>query len=615
MERNRIELLCPARNVECGMAAIEHGADAVYIGAPCYSARKAAGNSVEDIGRLVRYAHLYGARVHVALNTLLRDEEVSAARRLAWELYGVGVDVLIVQDMSLLCGGMPPMELHASTQCDNRTLEKVRFWEKVGMGQVVLARELSIEEIGAIARGTRVRLEAFVHGALCVSYSGQCYMSLLKGGRSANRGECAQPCRLGYDVVGADGTVLMRRGHALSLKDNNQAGNIEELIDAGVSSFKIEGRLKDVEYVSNITLYYRQIIDEILSRRPDLERLSSGRVVAGFEARPEKSFNRGFTEYFAHGRRADIWQPKTSKSIGEKIGKVVKVGKGGVIEVRTGAEIANGDGLCYFGVRGLEGLKVNTAERVGRDVVRIGAQNVGCVREGDVVWRNADVAFEETLRHDRTERKIGVEMRLGYSGGSFELVMRDEEGIATRTVMAVGSEAARNREMMGRQMAGALTKLGGTAYEATGVVVEDSAAGRFVTMGLMNEMRRRAIEEHTEARVARHGALKVEREEEEGAMWPVGEIGREGNVINGEARRFYESHGARVVEWGYERQGEKRGVKVMTTRHCILNSLGMCVRRSGGGAGLLPLSIVDSDGKRYEVRVDCGRCEMGIWTE
>ena len=390
MQRNIIELLAPAKNLECGRAAIDHGADAVYIGAPQFGARKAAANTIDDIAQLADYAHTFGARVHVALNTLLFDHEVPDAKRLAWDLYRAGADVLIVQDMALLAADMPPIELHASTQCDNRSPEKVLFWQRVGMGQVVLARELSIKEIANIAKQTTVRLEAFVHGALCVSYSGQCYMSLVRGGRSANRGECAQPCRLAYDVTSADGQTLLRGAHALSMRDNNQTDNIEQLIDAGISSFKIEGRLKDVDYVSNITLHYRQRIDEVLARRPDLSRLSRGVVTPGFEPSPAKSFNRGFTDYFAHGRQPDIWQPRTSKSIGEPLGKVAVV-KGQTLDIRTPIAVANGDGLCFFGRNGLAGLKVNTAQNVGKGVVRVVTQNAAGARV--VSPKSAPTAF------------------------------------------------------------------------------------------------------------------------------------------------------------------------------------------------------------------------------
>lgn len=612
MQRNIIELLAPAKNLECGRAAIDHGADAVYIGAPQFGARKAAANTIGDIAQLADYAHTFGARVHVALNTLLFDHEVPDAKRLAWELYRAGADVLIVQDMALLAADMPPIELHASTQCDNRSPEKVLFWQRVGMGQVVLARELSIKEIANIAKQTTVRLEAFVHGALCVSYSGQCYMSLVRGGRSANRGECAQPCRLAYDVTSADGQTLLRGAHALSLRDNNQTDNIEQLIDAGISSFKIEGRLKDVDYVSNITLHYRQRIDEVLARRPDLSRLSRGVVTPGFEPSPAKSFNRGFTDYFAHGRQPDIWQPRTSKSIGEPLGKVAVV-KGQTLDIRTPIAVANGDGLCFFGRNGLAGLKVNTSQNVGKGVVRVVTQNAAGARVGDMVWRNADMAFADTLKHDKTVRRVETSLSLDFADGAFSLTMTDADGVVTTTRRDVVTDEARNVEASRSQLRASLSKMGTSVYVASAVDVSNSAAARFAPAAAINELRRVAIAEHTTARIAHFRPSDVVRCEEPGVVFPIEELRREANVINAEAKRFYEGHGSTVVEWGYERQGESRGVRVMTMRHCILNSLGKCLRQHPEFAKLVPLTLTDADGRRYEARPECGACQMAIY--
>lgn len=613
MERNVIELLAPAKNLECGRAAIDHGADAVYVGSPRFGARKAAANTVDDIAALVDHAHLFGARVHVALNTILSDAEVPDARRLAWSLYEAGVDVLIVQDAALLRGSMPPVELHASTQCDNRTAAKVRFWQDVGLRQVVLARELSIGEIADIARQTSVRLEAFVHGALCVSYSGQCYMSLACGGRSANRGECAQPCRLEYDLAAADGTPLCRRAHLLSLRDNNQSANLERLIDAGVSSFKIEGRLKDADYVANVTLHYRRLLDAILERRPDLRRLSSGVVRPGFDPDPAKSFNRGFTDYFADGRASDIWQPRTSKSLGEPLGEVVGVGRGGRIVVKTRVEVSNGDGLCVFTPRGLAGFKVNTARRQADGLVCIEAQNAPRLVAGDVVFRNADAAFADTLRHDKTERKVGLGMRLDWASGVLSLRLADADGVETVTEREAGADAARSPETSRSMLAAALAKTGATPFAAERIEVTDRAAGRFVAAAVVNALRRDAFAAHVAARVAHFRPADVFRREEAGAAFPVAAVGSEGNVVNAEARAFFESHGAQVAEWGYERRGVGRGARLMTMRHCLLHSLGKCLRRHPECAALLPLTLTGPDGKRFEARPDCRNCQMEIF--
>lgn len=616
LSRNVIELLAPARDAECARAAIDHGADAIYMGSAQFGARKAAANSVSDIADVVSYAHTYGARVHVTLNTLLFDHEVSAAKELAWELHRAGVDVLIVQDAALLTDGMPPIELHASTQCDNRTAAKVRFWQEVGMRQVVLARELSLKEIADIASQTNVRLEAFIHGALCVSYSGQCYMSLRRGGRSANRGECAQPCRLAYDIAATDGTTLRKGAHALSLKDNNQSANIESLIDAGVSSFKIEGRLKDADYVANVTMHYRRIIDEILSRRTDLRRLSSGSVLAGFEPDPAKSFNRCFTDYFANGRQPDIWQPLTPKSLGEPIGRVEKIGKGSSIEVRTDKKIGNGDGICFVSQNPprFGGTKVNTSQP-SRSGVTLNLQSIKGIKVGDAIYRNADTAFADALAHDKTRRTVAAAFSLSFSDGTLSLAITDEDGVSTLTKREVTSDAARNADASRDQMTRALSKTGQTIYTATAVEIAPSAAERFIAAAEINALRRDATEAHTTARRAHFAPKETPRSETPGTLFPTTQLLANGNVINEQARQFYASHGVESIEWGYERQNSApRGEKVMTMRHCLMNSLGKCLRKHPECAKLLPLTLTDAEGRRYTAHANCKECVMEIRT-
>src|ERR1035437_1229160 len=357
-----IELLSPAKNLECGLAAINHGADAVYIGASSFGARAAAGNTLEDIATLVQYAHKYRSKVHVALNTILTDEQLPEAEKLIWEVYNAGADALIVQDMGILQLNLPPIALHASTQTDNRTVEKVKFLQDVGFSRVVLARELSLKQIAEIASQTDVELEAFIHGALCVSYSGQCYMSQANCGRSANRGQCAQYCRLPYHLVDADDNVLVKNKHLLSLKDLDQSDSLEEMLEAGVTSFKIEGRLKDADYVKNITAYYRRKLDAILDGSTRYRRASAGRTTILFEPNPEKSFRRSNTDYFLHGRKPDIAQLETPKSLGEPIGKVTYIGRN-FFEMQNGTLLNNGDGLCFINKHGdLTGFRVNRVE-------------------------------------------------------------------------------------------------------------------------------------------------------------------------------------------------------------------------------------------------------------
>lgn len=614
--RHDIELLAPARDAECARAAIDHGADAIYIGAPQFGARRAAANTLDDIEEVVGYAHLYGCRVHVTLNTVLYDDEVASARKMAWQLYKAGVDVLIVQDAALLdVDSMPPIELHASTQCDNRGADKVLFWQSMGLRQVVLARELTLEEIADIARRSTVRLEAFIHGALCVSYSGQCYMSLARGGRSANRGECAQPCRLPYDVVSADGRTIMRHAYPLSLKDNNQTQNIEALIDAGVSSFKIEGRLKDPHYVANVTLHYRRIMDEILARRKELRRISSGSVTPGFAPQPEKSFNRGFTDYFAHGRQTDIWQPLTPKSLGQPVGKVTKIAAPNKISIRTSDLIANGDGLCFIGHSPDHfcGTRVNTSH-TSEQATELNVQSTKGIAVDDTAYRNLDTAFANILAHDKTRRTIEVSIAISYADEHFTLSVSDNDGIRTTTTIAAESQEAHSAEASKAQMTRAMTKTGGTAFDVTNVTVTAGAASRFVAASELNAMRRTALEAHATARIGYFRSADCQRKENADVLWPAAKLTAYANVTNSEAKAFYERHGAETEEPGYEtQQNIAKSARLMTTRHCIMNALGKCIRKHPECARMNPLSLRSEDGRTYTAKMNCSLCQMEIY--
>ena len=419
----RIELLAPAKDLTCGIEAINHGADAVYIGAPKFGARAAAGNSLDDIRALCDYAHLYNARIYVALNTLLREDELPEAEQLIRQLYQAGVDALIVQDMGITRLNLPPIPLHASTQTDNRTPEKVKFLEAVGFTQVVLARELSLNEIRQISEQTTVPLEVFVHGALCVSYSGQCYLSAALSGRSANRGECAQYCRLPYSMVDANGTEIVHDKHLLSLKDMNRSDQLEALLDAGVSSLKIEGRLKDVTYVKNITAYYRKKLDVILARRPEYCRASAGTSKYTFEPVAEKSFNRGFTPFFLRERSKDITAFNTPKSLGEPVGTVKEL-KGNSFTVAGLKQLNNGDGLVFFNGRDeLEGFRVNRVE-----ANRVFPLDMPAIKPKTPLYRNFDQVFEKQLAKPSAERKLSVKIEFLDNSFGFTLVMEDETG-------------------------------------------------------------------------------------------------------------------------------------------------------------------------------------------
>ena len=482
----KIELLSPAKDLNCGMEAVNHGADAVYIGAPKFGARAAAGNSLEDIRRLCDYAHLFGVRIYVALNTILKEDELDEARRLVWSLYEAGADALIVQDMALMQMELPPIPLHASTQTDNRTVEKVRFLEKSGFTQVVLARELSLEEIRRIASETEVSLEVFVHGALCVSFSGQCYLSAALSGRSANRGECAQYCRLPYTMVDADGKVIAGNKHLLSLKDMNRSDDLEALMDAGVSSFKIEGRLKDVSYVKNVTAYYRQRLDEILERRPEYTRASVGRSRYTFTPQVEKSFNRGFTSFYLQGRTSDVAAFDTPKSLGEFIGTVKEI-RGNSFTVAGLVPLNNGDGLAFFNTRGeLEGFRVNRVENN-----RVYPQEMPRLSPKMKLYRNYDQQFEKLLSKPSAERKIGVRVIFSDNSFGFSLEMEDEEGARVTLSRPFDKKPAKKAQADNIRVQ--LSRLGNTLFEARAIEV-NLTDNWFVPSSLLTDMRREAVD-------------------------------------------------------------------------------------------------------------------------
>ena len=425
MKTIKIELLSPAKNLEVGMAALNHGADAVYIGGPSFGAREKAGNNIEDIEKLCRHAAQFDAKVYVTLNTLLYENEWEPARKLAWDCWNAGVNALIVQDLNLLQLDLPPIALHASTQCDNLTVERVQELERLGFEQVVLGRELNIGQIREIRSQTTVPLEFFVHGSLCVSHSGKCYLSQYIGNRSANRGACAQPCRLPWDLIDADGRVLIKDRHLLCLKDMNNSAHLEELMDAGITSFKIEGRLKDADYVKNVTAYYRQQLDAIFERRPEYCQASAGHCSYSFEVNPEKSFNRGFTDYFIHGRQLGIDSPLTPKSMGEYLGEV-KWCNSVQMEIATDKTLHNGDGLCFLdGNNTLVGIRADVV-RPGGDTKHGVSTTVVCNRphgasRGSKIYRNYDIEWQRQVEASTGNRKIDIELTLNETDEGFEV--------------------------------------------------------------------------------------------------------------------------------------------------------------------------------------------------
>jgi putative protease len=603
-----IELLAPAGNIEHGKAAITHGADAVYIGASSFSARANAANSVADIHRLVRFAHLCRAKVYVALNTILYDHEIDAALQLIHQLYEAGIDALIVQDMGLLQCDLPPVPLFASTQTHNCTPEKITFLEKVGIRRAILARELSISQIKTIRQRTNIELECFVHGALCVSYSGQCYMSQAIAGRSGNRGVCAQPCRLAYRLLDADGHTIIESAHLLSLKDLNLSGNLAALIDAGVTSFKIEGRLKDLNYVKNITAYYRRRLDAIVENSDRWAKASSGSIELQFVPHPCKTFNRGYTDYFIDGRKEKVASPQTQKSIGEWLGKITQTTPQW-FTVDTKATVSNGDGLCWLTPKGLEGALVNRVE--GKKIYLAKPVRLKPCME---IFRNSNIVFDRALSADNSsDRRIAVTLELREHESGYSLCAEDQDGNRAEHTISTQKIPAKDVVAIRIQIDTQLRKLGNTVFSANEVVVAD-AFGYFILAAELNEMRRQTMLQLEGIRVERYRAKPAERHTEE-AKYPATSLDYRGNVANRHAKDFYFRHGVEHIDDAFELQQNYHGKTLMTTKHCIKYQYNMCQKKQHpSGKWTEPLFLKDNR-HTYRLEFDCRACEMRVLLE
>ena len=651
----KIELLSPAKNLEIGIAAINHGADAVYIGGPSFGAREKVGNSIEDIEKLCRHAALYDAKVYVTMNTLLFDSELDQARKLAYDCWNAGVDALIVQDMALLnMDDMPPIALHASTQCHNIEAEKVKFLEDVGFSQVVLARELSIDEIKDIRSKTSVPLEYFIHGALCVSYSGQCYLSHVIGGRSANRGACAQPCRLAWNLENKDGKRLISNRHLLSLRDLNNSKNIEELIDAGITSFKIEGRLKDIDYVKNVTAYYRNRIDEIIAKRDDLCRSSRGESNPTFYPAPEKSFSRGFTDYFIHGRQKYIDAPYSPKSMGEYLGTIEKV-KNKSITIKTGKELHNGDGLCFLDrENNLLGFNVNAVDTSQQDNKTTRQQGVRLQTissnsdismatrfkiEGSKIFRNHDNVWEKELEKSNGNRKIKISLRFTDTEDGFALSAKlyNEDSEYVTTNISIEKEIAINTEKALDNIKSKLSQWGDTEFLVEEIDVDFNDNGQqttdkrhcpqespvetygrtslayFIRASVLGEMKKDLVEKLKSYLIEKH---RNERETfikpEINVLYPMEKVSYLGNVINKKSREFYERHGVEIIEDGLEKLHSNEETVVMTTKHCVRYANNICCKEIGKPAESLYLF---NEKGRFRLDFDCRNCCMKVIKE
>lgn len=604
-----LELLAPAKNADFGIEAIMHGADAVYIGGPSFGARYGAGNDVADIQRLCDFAHRYRAKVFVALNTILHDSELEDSRQLAWQLYEAGVDALIIQDMGLLELDLPPIQLHASTQTDIRNPAKAKFLEDVGFSQIVLAREMSIDEIKKVAEATTLSLEYFVHGALCVAYSGQCYISQAHTGRSANRGECSQACRLPYTLVDEKGKVITENQHLLSMKDNNQTENLLALVEAGVSSFKIEGRLKDLSYVKNITAHYRLLLDDIIATHPQYTRASSGKSTYTFEPQPDKTFNRGYTDYFAGGRQDDIGAFDTPAFVGELIGEVVEIGDGWII-VNSEQAFHNGDGVCFHDANGdVMGMRINRAEGDKLFPAEIPEE----LTEGATLFRNRDQAFERALEKDSAERRISLKPVLTETDDAFVLTLTDEDGVTASAALPrneqIGSELAQNPEQALAKLKENLGKFGNTMFVAEPVELQLSQAW-FLPVSAVNALRREATEKLEAARLASHPRPPRAEPAVNPVPYPQEELTYLGNVFNAKARAFYEKHGVKLIEEAYEAGNEKGMVSLMITRHCLRYSFNLCPKEVKH-LKPDPMTLMNGNEKLI-LKFDCKACEMHV---
>lgn len=629
-----LELLAPAKNLECGIAAISHGADAVYIGADHFGARASAGNSVADIQALCDFAHLFGAKVYVTVNTIIYDNELAATQELITRLAEVGVDALLVQDMATLAMrrvalqkvGRVPL-LHSSTQMDNRTAEKVAWLRDLGFTRAVLARELSVEEIRAIHEAVpEVELEVFVHGALCVSYSGQCYASQRLFGRSANRGECAQVCRMSYDLVDADGRVVVKDRYLLSMKDLCQVDHLEELADAGAVSFKIEGRLKDADYVKNVVAAYSQRLDNIVKRRgADYRRASWGRVDCRFQPDLAKTFNRGYTQYFLKGRQRGLPTMVTPKALGEFVGTVKDL-RGDSFRVSGMATFANGDGLCFVRDQAdggsaqqgelLEGFRVNRVE--GNRLFPFHMPRG--LRRGMALYRNNDVAFGKALAGETARRVIPVSMQFDATSDGFRLAMSVDTGTGKKlewTVETTFEHQPANRpqeENIRKQ----LSKFGGTIFESKSLTIGEEAKGLFIPSSVLAQLRRDAVTAYATALEKAIADASLTREQEVGdaaARFWSDEYRKYPylfNVANHDARAFYEAHGMSGLEPALETAEPKRSV-VMQCRYCIRHELGFCVRRGGKKPEWRePLTLRLGDGRGFRLDFRCDECQMNL---
>ena len=608
--KKKIEILAPAKNLIQGIAAINSGADAVYIGAPLYGARSNATNSVEDIAELVKYAHLFNAQVFVVINTILYDNELEPCRQLIWKLYDIGVDALIIQDMAIMEMELPPIVLHASTQANNRDANKIKFLADAGIKRVVLARELNLHQIKEISDASDVELEFFVTGALCVSFSGNCYMSVANGERSANRGSCAQNCRLPYNLIDGNGDTLIKNSHLLSIKDFDVSDQIPNLVEAGISSFKIEGRLKDIVYVKNNVSYLRQKLDAFLTENPEkYTKASSGKCTYLFDSSLDRTFNRGYTDYFVNERHQSIGSWESPKSKGQYIGKLIKT-VGNSYEIENGELLNNGDGLCFINENNeAEGIYVNRAENgiIYPNVLKE-------IKEGTFIYRNNDAAFIKLVeREDSAVRKISTTLELKENETGFELIATDEDGNVSIVNLVHPKEPTKNNESLAENFKTNLAKTGFTPYTADEIVIEFSQ-NWFLPISKINELRRTVYEQLSEIRLKNY-IRKEHQIVKTSHPYPENKLDFMYNVSNKTARKFYERHGVTEIEKAFELQWDPGKSRVMTTKYCIKYELERCPKYHPEHRDKKvkePLVLKQGE-LEYKLKFNCKPCEMEIW--
>ena len=607
--KKKIEILSPAKNLIQGMAAINAGADAVYIGAPQFGARSNATNSVEDIAELVKYAHLFKAQVFVVINTILYDDELADCKKLIYELYDIGVDALIVQDMAIMEMDLPPIVIHASTQANNRDPQHVKFLKDAGMKRVVLARELNLDQIRDISKATDVELEFFVSGALCVSFSGNCYMSVANGERSANRGSCAQNCRLPYNLVDGTGKTLISNSHLLSIKDLDLSDQLPNLIEAGITSFKIEGRLKDIVYVKNNTSFLRKKLDAFLENNDKYQKASSGKTFYNFEAEMDRSFNRGYTNYFVNKRTEKIGSWESPKSQGQLIGKLLEVKNNGYI-IENSEKLNNGDGLYFINEEGLaDGMQINTIEN---NIVF--PNGFKPVKPGTLIFRNSDSTFNKLVeREDSAIRKISVKLIFSETKDGFELKAIDEDGHESKVAIQSEKEVAKNENNFESNIKKNLSKTGNTPFIVDEIDIQFSG-NWFLPISKINEIRRATLEQLIDTRIREYHREEFQIKKTN-HPYPVSKLDFTYNVANQMARNFYKRHGVTEIEKAFELQWDPGKSRVMTTKYCVKYELGKCARyqRETMGEKVVEPLVLKHGENEYKLKFNCKPCEMEIW--